>query len=105
LPAGYAAHLTGCPRRLKLTPCRRPTKIYVICGYSEDRMLRGITRPTARITASLQAEKILPASVTPIMKPVYVDAGALTAIRIPSEVVDILNESARVPAADLVSRV
>jgi hypothetical protein len=76
-------------------------EIYVICGYSEDRMLRGITRPTARITASLQAEKILPASVTPIMKPVYVDAGALTAIRIPSEVVDILNESARVPAADL----
>jgi hypothetical protein len=70
-------------------------EIYVLCDYSDDRMLRGITRPTARITADLQSEGVLPASVEPMMKSVYVDAGQLTAIRIPPEVVDILIQGAR----------
>ncbi|QLQ39644.1 PIN-like domain-containing protein [Micromonospora robiginosa] len=71
--------------------------IYTLCGYHEDRMLRGITRPTARITADLQAAKVLPPSVTPMMAPVYIDAGPLSAIRIPSEVVDILGPGTTPP--------
>ena len=70
-------------------------EIYVLCDYSDDRMLRGITRPAARITADLQSEGVLPASVEPMMKSVYVDAGQLTAIRIPPEVVDILTPGAK----------
>jgi hypothetical protein len=27
--------------------------IYQLCGYEDDRMLRGFTRPTARITRDL----------------------------------------------------
>lgn len=75
--------------------------IYTLCDYREDRMLRGITRPTARITGDLQAARVLPPSVTPMMKPVYIDAGALSAIRIPSEVVDILNPNTTPPRAGL----
>lgn len=67
-------------------------EIYAVCGYRDDRMLRGITRPATRITAELQAAKLLPHSITPMMKSIYVDAGALRAIRIPSEVVEILGQ-------------
>ncbi|MEV4638083.1 hypothetical protein AB0J80_12100 [Actinoplanes sp. NPDC049548] len=45
-------------------------EIYVLCDYRDDRMLRGITRPAARITANLQSEGILPPSVAPMMKSV-----------------------------------
>lgn len=74
-------------------------EIYVLCDYRDDRKLRGITRPAARITADLQSEGILPSSVAPMMKSVYVDAGQLTAIRIPAEVVDLLVADARSPGA------
>jgi predicted nucleic acid-binding protein len=66
--------------------------IYALCGYRDDRMLRGITRPTARMTADLQAEKVLPGSVTPMLRSLYKDAGPLNALRIPAEVVNILDQ-------------
>jgi len=69
-------------------------EVYALCDYRDDRMLRGITRPTARITADLQSEKILPASVTPMLTSLYREAGPLYAIRVPSEVVDILSQNA-----------
>jgi hypothetical protein len=68
-------------------------EIYAVCGYRDDRMLRGITRPTARITTEMQSAKLLPPSVTPMMTPLYVDAGPLRAIRIPSEVAETLGQS------------
>ena len=33
--------------------------IYQVCGYEDDRMLRGFTRPTARITVDLQRAGIV----------------------------------------------
>ncbi|MEU9740170.1 PIN-like domain-containing protein [Micromonospora chersina] len=64
--------------------------VYTICGYSDDRLLVGFTRPTARITASLQAEQRLPQSVTPMLTPLYRGPGRLYAVRIPPEVAEIL---------------
>jgi hypothetical protein len=75
--------------------------VYVLCGYRDDRMLRGFTRPTARITADLQAEKLMPASVTPMLTSLYREAGPLYAVRIPSEVVDILDRTASRPESGI----
>jgi hypothetical protein len=74
-------------------------EVYALCGYDDERMLRGFTRPTARITAELQAQKLLPASVTPMLTSMYRDAGRLHAVRIPAEVVAILQSPP--PVADL----
>lgn len=74
-------------------------EIYALCDYRDDRKLRGITRPTARIAADLQSEGALPPSVAPMMRSVYVDAGPLTAIRVPPEVVEILAGSAEMLVA------
>lgn len=65
-------------------------KIYEIAGYSEDRMLRGFTRPSARITRDLQEEGLLDVGVEPVLSPVY--EGGVTAVRfeIPHDVTEIL---------------
>lgn len=63
--------------------------VYEIGGYDEDRMLRGFTRPTARITQELEHEGILTGSVTPMLVPVYQGVQA-AAFKIPYEVVKIL---------------
>jgi hypothetical protein len=67
-------------------------QVYAVCGYRDDRMLRGITRPTARITAELQSLQLLPPSVTPMMTPMYHGPGPLHAIRIPPEVAEMLGQ-------------
>jgi hypothetical protein len=63
--------------------------IYDICGYEDDRMLRGFTRPAARVTRDLQAEGIVAEDVEPALTPVYVGVKA-AAFRIPAEMVAIL---------------
>jgi len=65
--------------------------LYDLCGYNADRMLRGFTRPTARITADLSAEGYLDDGVAAMLTPVY--EGGVQALRfeIPSEVVTILS--------------
>lgn len=65
-------------------------QIYEVAGYDEDRMLRGFTRPAARITRDLQAEGLLDDGVESILTPHY--EGGVTALRfeIPADVVDIL---------------
>ncbi|WP_433553967.1 PIN-like domain-containing protein [Micromonospora zamorensis] len=68
--------------------------VYTICGYSDDRLLVGFTRPTARITAHLQTEQRLPEVVTPMLTPLYRGPGRLYAVRIPPEVVEILTTHA-----------
>lgn len=65
--------------------------VYEIGGYGDDRMLRGFTRPSARITRDLQAEDLLPEGVTPMLIPQYVGVRA-AGFEIPREVVSILNE-------------
>ncbi|UWP83196.1 PIN-like domain-containing protein [Dactylosporangium fulvum] len=64
--------------------------VYEICGYDDERMLRGFTRPTNRITADLQRAGILSEPVTPILKPLYPDGVRASGFRIPGEVVAIL---------------
>lgn len=68
-------------------------KIYEIAGYDEDRMLRGFTRPAARITRDLQSEGLLEDGVEPILAPIY--EGGVTAVQfeIPLDVVEILASS------------
>lgn len=64
--------------------------LYKVCDYQPDRMLRGFTRPSARITADLIAEGHLDDGVTAMLTPVY--EGGVQALRfeIPQEVVTIL---------------
>lgn len=64
--------------------------VYGLCGYDDERMLRGFTRPAARITVDLQGEGLLADPVTPILKPLYPDGMRASGFRIPAEVVAIL---------------
>lgn len=64
-------------------------EIYQVCDYDDDRMLRGFTRPTARITAELQSAGIVADGVEPALTPVYRGVRA-EAFRIPIEMTAIL---------------
>ncbi len=65
--------------------------LYDVCQYADDRMLRGFTRPTARITSDLQFEGIVDEGVTPMLTTVYQGGVLAKAFRIPAEVVDMLS--------------
>jgi hypothetical protein len=69
--------------------------LYAICDYAPNRMLRGFTRPTARITTELVAEGLLDEGVDPMLTPIY--DGGVHAVRfeIPAEVTSILRREAR----------
>lgn len=64
--------------------------IYDICGYSDDRMLRGFTRPTARITRYLQDDGVVAQGVDAALIPIYAGGVKAVAFRIPAEMVSIL---------------
>jgi hypothetical protein len=66
-------------------------QVYQIAGYEEDRMLRGFTRPTARITRALQDQGLLPEGVESALTTIY--EGGVLAVRfeIPLEMVEILS--------------
>jgi hypothetical protein len=64
--------------------------VYEVCGYDDDRMLRGFTRPTARITADLQRAGIVADSVAPALLPLYTDDARASGFRIPAEMVQAL---------------
>jgi PIN like domain len=74
--------------------------VYNVCGYDDSRMLRGFTRPAARITADLQREGIVGDRVTPMLVPLYPDDVRAAAFRIPAEVVGILRSLARPSTED-----
>jgi hypothetical protein len=65
-------------------------EIYQVCGYDDDRMLRGFTRPTARITAELQRAGIVADGVDAALTPIYRGGVRAEAFRIPAEMVTIL---------------
>jgi hypothetical protein len=74
--------------------------VYDICGYDDNRMLRGFTRPTARITADLQREGLVADRVAPMLVPLYPDEMRAAGFRIPAEVVGILRGVADLPTHD-----
>lgn len=65
--------------------------VYEIGQYDEDRMLRGFTRPSARITRDLQNEGIVDDGVRPMLEPLYIGVKA-SGFRVPDEVVDIIGK-------------
>lgn len=67
--------------------------VYDICGYDDERMLRGFTRPANRITADLQRAGVLPDPVQPILKPLYPDGVRASGFRVPAEVVAFLRNA------------
>jgi len=73
--------------------------VYEICGYDDSRMLRGFTRPAARITSDLQREGLVADRVTPMLVPLYPDDVRAAGFRIPAEVVAILRSVVR-PSTD-----
>jgi hypothetical protein len=64
--------------------------VYAICGYEDDRMLRGFTLPTTRITRELQQDGIVPEGVDPVLTTVYHGGVKAAAFRIPMEMAAIL---------------
>jgi hypothetical protein len=66
--------------------------VYEICGYDDERMLRGFTRPPARITASLQRQGIVADEVEAALTPVYEGGVKAVAFTIPKEMISILAE-------------
>ena len=66
--------------------------VYAICGYEDDRMLRGFTLPTVRITRDLQQDGIVAEGVEPVLTTIYRGGVKAAAFRIPMEMTAILAE-------------
>jgi hypothetical protein len=64
--------------------------VHEICGYEDDRMLRGFTLPTVRITRDLQHDGIVADDVEPVLTTIYRGGVKAAAFRIPAEMVTIL---------------
>jgi len=64
--------------------------IYAIGEYDDDRMLRGFTRPTARITRDLQAAGLVANGVQAALTPIYEGGVKALAFRVPPEMVVLL---------------
>ncbi len=67
-------------------------EIYDLCDYDDDRMLRGFTRPAARITRDLQEAGLVAPGVEAALTPIYAGGVKAQAFRIPAEMVTILAE-------------
>ena len=67
-------------------------EVYEICGYEDDRMLRGFTLPTSRITRDLQQEGIVAEGVEPVLTTIYRGGVKAAAFRIPAEMAAILTK-------------
>lgn len=65
-------------------------QVYEICGYEDDRMLRGFTLPTSRITRDLQQEGIVAEGVEPVLTTIYHGGVKAAAFRIPAEMAAII---------------
>lgn len=77
--------------------------VYEICGYEDDRMLRGFTLPTARIARDLQLDGVVADGVEPVLTTIYRGGVKAAAFRIPAEIVLILTADQRPDFADNVA--
>lgn len=66
------------------------TQVYAIGQYDPNRMLRGFTRPVARVTRKLQAEGDVGLRVPDMLRPRYDYGVQANAFEVPREVVDLL---------------
>lgn len=87
---GWEAHAEVIRAAASLGGTVERDSVYRIAEYDDDRMLRGFTRPTARITRDLQEAGIVAAGVQPALEPVYRGDMKAAAFRIPAEMVIIL---------------
>lgn len=69
-------------------------QVYELAGYSDDRMLRGFTRPFRRLTEALQAEGVVPKGVHPVFEARYPDGVKASYFSVPPEVPQLLEEIA-----------
>jgi hypothetical protein len=74
-------------------------EVYEICGFQDDRMLRGFTLPTARITRDLQQEGIVAEGVEPVLTTIYRGGVKAAGFRIPAEMATVLTEDQASEAA------
>lgn len=73
-------------------------EVYELCGFPEDRMLRGFTRPARRITADLQSEGLVSTAVAPAIEAHYPTGVRTAGFAIPQEMVGVLQaDDARLP--------
>jgi predicted nucleic acid-binding protein len=68
--------------------------VYELGSYSDDRMLRGFTRPVRRLTELLQDGGIVPAGVPPLLVARYPDGVKASYFGVPAEVPQLLKELA-----------
>jgi hypothetical protein len=61
-------------------------QVYALGQFPDERMLRGFTRPPARLTAALQAEGVVPEGVRPILVARYPDGVKAPYFSVPPEV-------------------
>jgi len=73
--------------------------VYEICGYEDDRMLRGFTLPTIRITRDLQQAGVVPGDIEPVLTTIYQGGVKAAAFRIPAEMAAILAAD-RIPGTE-----
>lgn len=69
-------------------------KVYELGQYSNDRMLRGFTRPFLRLTETLQRQGKIPAGVAPIFVAQYPDGVKASYFTVPEEVPALLDQLA-----------
>jgi hypothetical protein len=67
-------------------------KVYELGGYTDDRMLRGFTRPYSRLTMTLQNEGVVPVGVSPIFVARYPDGVKASYFSVPDEVPELLKD-------------
>lgn len=66
--------------------------IYERGGYEDERMLRGFTRPFARLTVRLQASGDIPQGLSPIFVPRYPAGAKASYFSVPPEVPPLLSQ-------------
>jgi len=65
-------------------------QVYELGGYSDDRMLRGFTKPYRRLTETLQADGLIPVGVRPILEARYPYGVKASYFSVPPEVPPLL---------------
>lgn len=77
----FAAHQGGSISR---------KQVFQLAGYDEDRMLKGFTRPTARITRRLQSEGLVDEGVQAVLTPRYYGGVSAEEFQIPAEFISAI---------------